>query len=1135
VSVRRVLTPVLGVVIALGLLVPVTGPPPASAAPPSTPTALAPHGGESVEGLLALSWERPAGATRYDVQLALAPDFADPLVNVTDTVNVRYVPTVQLPAGELWWRVRAGTGTGSGVEEGEWVTERFLLVDQAAPVLLRPDAGAVIQPPVVVPRFGWEPVPGATSYTVQVSPDPEFTDPTLISANTQKTTAAVLVSYQVAGTYWWRVRATLGGGYLSPWSAPRSYVARGLPPADLVAPADTFEPPITEVALDWTAVAGAATYQLQVSTDAAFLSVVHSVTGITGTRYSPPSTLDNDEYYWRVRSVDVSGNVAPWPDAPWRFRRAWPDQPELVYPRGTLDPDDPFFFEWTAVPWASAYTVQLWGPGTKYCSVTTVHTTLANGSCGPTTEGTYTWNVTGVDAGGNDAPLTDVISQEAGVFEYAPRTVGTSDGPLSVDQVHGHAASFSGTVALAGSTNDDLCDDELLDDTCANLGQTPVLTWDPVPGAKSYAVTIARDAELTNVVTDVSTMGPEPIWTAPPTKTLLDSQAGAAYFVLVQPCSGLTKTTCAPAQHSDLSFSKRTVAPALVSPVPGPDGTPPVLADGITLDWERQLDVLRQPSSAVGSALSTPASTEARSYVVETAIDPAFTQRIERVTVDQTTFTSYSNTYPEGLVYWRVQALDGAGNPSNWSATGSFEKRSPVPVTTSPASGGVLGSDYALSWQPLEFAAAYEVEVYAGPTKVGGHTSWKHVSWAPSEPLPVSSEGYTWRVRRVDAKGRKGGWSADRTFRIDGYELAAITPAVGAVVAPSTAYFAWDKDPRATTYRLERRRVGTTSLVDPVTTRATAWAPTAALGAGSWEWRVVALDAANSAAGASPWRPFAVVDPPAVVTPVSVTGSGKVGTVLEAFPPTFDPAVETVAYQWYRGTTPISGATGATYTVVQADLGKTVSVRATGTLTGYQPAVSSSVPLEGETGAALVALGPPTVVGSPAVGSTLTAGPAEWPETVRSRYQWFRDGVAISGATSASYRVQAADASRGLHVVETATVTGRDPATATSAPVRVARMAASVTLALSAKKATQRDRVTATVQVRVTGLSAPTGSVTVLDGSRRLKRVRLTSSTVTVRLPRLKVGKHRLTVTYDGSAEVAPARAKARLVVKRAS
>ena len=52
----------------------------------------------------------------------------------------------------------------------------------------------------------------------------------------------------------------------------------------------------------------------------------------------------------------------------------------------------------------------------------------------------------------------------------------------------------------------------------------------------------------------------------------------------------------------------------------------------------------------------------------------------------------------------------------------------------------------------------------------------------------------------------------------------------------------------------------------------------------------------------------------------------------------------------------------------------------------------------------------PTIVGTPRLGQRLTVEPGRWwPKPTSYRYQWYRDGVRIAGATTKSRMVVAAD------------------------------------------------------------------------------------------------------------------------------
>ena len=64
--------------------------------------------------------------------------------------------------------------------------------------------------------------------------------------------------------------------------------------------------------LTWSAVTGAASYDIQVASDPGFGTIVASATGLTAASYTPTSSLVGDTvYYWRVRANNVCG-VGPW-------------------------------------------------------------------------------------------------------------------------------------------------------------------------------------------------------------------------------------------------------------------------------------------------------------------------------------------------------------------------------------------------------------------------------------------------------------------------------------------------------------------------------------------------------------------------------------------------------------------------------------------------------------------------------------------------------------------------------------------------------------------------------------------------------------------------------------------------------
>ncbi|WP_456787322.1 hypothetical protein [Cellulomonas sp. P5_C5] len=167
----------------------------------------------------------------------------------------------------------------------------------------------------------------------------------------------------------------------------------------------------------------------------------------------------------------------------------------------------------------------------------------------------------------------------------------------------------------------------------------------------------------------------------------------------------------------------------------------------------------------------------------------------------------------------------------------------------------------------------------------------------------------------------------------------------------------------------------------------------------------------------------------------AISGTAKVGSTLTASAGTWTPSGSTPAYQWLRSGTAIEGATGSTYAVAVADLGTTVSVEVTVSKPGYAPATARSAATAAVVAGTIVSTTKPTVTGTAKVGSTLTTSAGGWtPAGTTPDYQWLRGGVAISGATAATYTVAAADLGDTLAVKVTPSLTGYTGASATSAP-----------------------------------------------------------------------------------------------------
>ncbi len=158
------------------------------------------------------------------------------------------------------------------------------------------------------------------------------------------------------------------------------------------------------------------------------------------------------------------------------------------------------------------------------------------------------------------------------------------------------------------------------------------------------------------------------------------------------------------------------------------------------------------------------------------------------------------------------------------------------------------------------------------------------------------------------------------------------------------------------------------------------------------------------------------VKPKLTTTPTpKITGTALVGKTLKAVPGTWKPAKVTLKYQWLRGGKAITGATKSTYKLVKADAGKKITVKVTGSKSGYASASKTSKAVTALH--ALTKTPKPKITGTATVGKTLKAVPGTWkPAKVTVKYQWLRGGKAIKGATKSTYKLVSADKGKKISV-----------------------------------------------------------------------------------------------------------------------
>jgi hypothetical protein len=172
------------------------------------------------------------------------------------------------------------------------------------------------------------------------------------------------------------------------------------------------------------------------------------------------------------------------------------------------------------------------------------------------------------------------------------------------------------------------------------------------------------------------------------------------------------------------------------------------------------------------------------------------------------------------------------------------------------------------------------------------------------------------------------------------------------------------------------------------------------------------------------------------VEPTVVSGTPTVGLPVE-----FDfgsgvtvPTTTSRTFQWFRGATKITGATGALYTPKLSDEGFALSLVVTLKAPGYATGTATLVVPGTVAGAPPITAGSTGFSGAAIIGRPLTVITTGWtPEPTGYTYTWYRDGVLLPGVTKATYTPIFADESHVLSV----DVVGMRSGHANSAPEHI--------------------------------------------------------------------------------------------------
>lgn len=775
---------------------------------------------------------------------------------------------------------------------------RLAVAILATLALASPAHGALTQPAPAgpaddavleaLPAFAWSPVAGADHYEFEIAADPGFDSPVLGFGYDQfktRNTRATLRKTIPNGTYWWRVRGITAKGALGPWSPTRAFTKAWNTPPDLLSPTEGewVVHPANPLKLRWTEVARAREYRVEVSAHPSLASLVGDVkTEATTLTLGPNGLLTSGTYYWRVTPLDSAGNRGA-PSSIASFAWVWPSEttPQVL----DLAPDDYVFdplFTWDPVPGAVKYEVEVFSASGERdyseaskvcCSDEPVMNALAPKLVFK--DNSYYWRVRAIDAAGH-----------TGVW---------NDGP-----------DFTKTFGIPSIQNlrmrDHLSDPgtDVVPELDGYQTEVPIVAWDPVPGASSYAVEVVPyENESCNWTapafagawrTKTATAAWSPLgyrwngvvpfgtWTNVAVDPFTTLVANRAYCVRVRPRDG-DSTFGRDADRNYVSGSYTYLngenQPAFVwlgYPLGG--ACDPDCLTGY-LGSEDYLEPQRGVTSGAMPLFTWRPIEGKQSYFVIVAKDPdfhtivdyAFTQLpayAPRGSFDASTYADETTFY-----YWAVlpatqsNGSGAVGSPPS-AAFASFKKLSTPPMPADPVGSEVADGRALFRWSTVEGARRYRLEVSTEPTfgecRRGVVLSacleiavTDSTAYASSSTYPADKQVY-WRVRGEDETLKAQMWSEAASFvsRLRAPAQRPPDPASGDFLPTAD----WEPVQGASSYTLE------VAQPNGLTANFTNWQPASftphlVWGTGIWKWRVRAnfpKGAAGSEAG--PFTPF---------------------------------------------------------------------------------------------------------------------------------------------------------------------------------------------------------------------------------------------------------------------------------------
>ena len=416
-------------------------------------------------------WGDVADADTYEIEIATDANFTSIVESSTGLNNSTYTSTGLDYETQYFWRVIATNTCGSVTS----ATFDFTTIGQ-------PDFTIAVAPATQTIC-----TPDDAVYDITLTSINSFSNALTLSTSGQPTGSSVVFSTNpvtptttvqmtitdtentTAGTY--NIDITATDGTITKTQTVSLTVENGeLVAANLLTPADGSIDQMLTPVFDWGDVADADTYEIEIATDANFISIVESSTGLNNSTYTSTGLDYETQYFWRVIATNTCGSVT---SATFDFTTiGQPDFTIAVAPatQTICTPDDAVYdITLTSInSFSNALTLSTSGQPTGSSVV------FSTNPVTPTTTVQMT--------------ITDTENTTSGTYNI---DITATDGTITKTQ----------TVSLTVE-NGELQTPVLISpaDQSSNVSTSPVFSWVPVPDADSYEIFIATDPDMNNTI-----------------------------------------------------------------------------------------------------------------------------------------------------------------------------------------------------------------------------------------------------------------------------------------------------------------------------------------------------------------------------------------------------------------------------------------------------------------------------------------------------------------------------------------------------------------------------------------------------------------------------------------------------------